>query len=200
MITQKPFLIIGLPRSRTAWLANYFTNNGVICYHDLLTDIPVGGLFKAISPKHGNADSALCLYPDYVLEMEESKNVRILVIDRNVNDCMESLKNALWREGFDNPDEVSDKVFGAAFHGYEMIKRFTKGMVVNYNHIDEKLSEIHNYLTPGASQYSGSRHKMLLSLNVTQNIKKKLTYATIQLNSDQEIRLSEQTNGGTGIK
>lgn len=197
MITRKPFLIIGLPRSRTAWLANYFTNNGIVCYHELLMDIPIGGLYKAISPRNGNADSSLCIYPDYVLEMEEQKNLRVVVIDRNVNECIESFKAALWSEGFDDVDGISDKVFGAAYHGFEMIKRFTKGMVVNYNEIDSRLIEITNYLVPASDFYSSSRHNLLKPLKVTQGIKKKLSYASIKLSSDQEIRLFQQKNGGT---
>lgn len=31
---KTPFFITGLPRSRTAWLANLFTTDTTICYHD----------------------------------------------------------------------------------------------------------------------------------------------------------------------
>lgn len=31
---KTPFFITGLPRSRTAWLANFFTTDGTLCFHD----------------------------------------------------------------------------------------------------------------------------------------------------------------------
>jgi hypothetical protein len=33
---NKPFFITGLPRSRTAWLANYLTTDKTHCYHELI--------------------------------------------------------------------------------------------------------------------------------------------------------------------
>ena len=38
-MSAKPFLVTGLPRSRTAWLSVFMSGAGSICYHE-----PIGGI------------------------------------------------------------------------------------------------------------------------------------------------------------
>ena len=65
------FFITGLPRSRTAWLANFFTTQTAFCRHDALKDgwtaeflrdrlnVPMDGITHA-----GDADTALTLHAE----------------------------------------------------------------------------------------------------------------------------------------
>lgn len=65
---KRVFFITGLPRSRTAWLANLFTYGPSFCWHDLLAQAPVAdwpALFDSVpQPIVGVSDSGLPLRAD----------------------------------------------------------------------------------------------------------------------------------------
>lgn len=178
-MTQKPFLIVGLPRSRTAWLANYFTYGGIHCYHDLLLEVDATKLLKNIAPYNGVADSALCLFPELVLNAESTGQVNILVVDRNINESLSSLRVAMDTE---NINGDPDNIITVAMYGFEQIKRFTKGMVVNFYDIDNSIRDIHKHLTP-TIPFNQHRHELLRHMKVTQMIKNRISYASLTLNN-----------------
>lgn len=64
---KTPFFITGLPRSRTAWLANLFTTADILCHHEpiqhfqkLIRDNPGG--------RTGFSDSTLAFYFDLIVK------------------------------------------------------------------------------------------------------------------------------------
>lgn len=175
-----PFLIVSLPRSRTSWLSVYFSTGGVICYHERLIEFPINELLNSLGSGKGNADSSLCLYPDEVLKMEEEGKVKIVVVDRNVRHCLNSL--SLVYE-FEEIDIDAYQVIARLVHGFEKIKRFTKGPVVPYERLDELLPMVHQYVTPQI-HYSAARHKLLAQMNITQKIKERMNYAVTKLKND----------------
>jgi hypothetical protein len=62
-----PFFITGLPRSRTAWLANFLTTDHSFCYHDL-SRIGLNALYTNEAYTYvGDADSGLLLHVDQLL-------------------------------------------------------------------------------------------------------------------------------------
>lgn len=60
------FFISGLPRSRTAWLANLFTTDRTFCYHDALSFNSLLSMVQRFAEhkeeKVGDSDSALILH------------------------------------------------------------------------------------------------------------------------------------------
>ena len=88
----RPFFLTGLPRSRTAWLANLFTTGEIFCWHDALllcgspADLPQ--LLRKNAPI-GDSDSALILfYPDVAEMFPGSPWV---IVERDPQDAFDSL-------------------------------------------------------------------------------------------------------------
>jgi hypothetical protein len=85
------FFVTGLPRSRTAWLANFLTHGPVsLCYHDILRVDPKLERLNALSGYQfvGDSDSALLLeWPRWV---KQFPGARWVVINRPMVECLES--------------------------------------------------------------------------------------------------------------
>jgi hypothetical protein len=63
-----PFFITGLPRSRTAWLANFFTTDHSFCYHDISRVGSVWSILESTSSDFvGDSDSGLLTLVDSLL-------------------------------------------------------------------------------------------------------------------------------------
>lgn len=93
----EPFLITGLPRSRTAWMAVAATNASSICYHEPISTMPkwedVFDLWSASPwPYTGISDSSLGFHLEKILA--EIKP-RTLVIERPVDEVESSLERIL---------------------------------------------------------------------------------------------------------
>ena len=76
-MNQLPFLITGLPRSRTAWLSAVLTAHGAPCTHDgIVNDIPEGW---------GLSDpAAACVFPHRALELVGDNPIVVIFRDENV--------------------------------------------------------------------------------------------------------------------
>lgn len=88
-----PFLITGLPRSRTAWLALAATTERSICFHEPLSRMrewqDVGALWRSEDYEFtGISDSALGFHLDHILETSAP---RTLIVERPVEDVIKSL-------------------------------------------------------------------------------------------------------------
>lgn len=62
MDAPKAFLIVGLPRSRTAWLAAFLTSGPVVCHHELVRSCPDLRDYVQAFSKHpivGDSSSAI---------------------------------------------------------------------------------------------------------------------------------------------
>ena len=71
-----PFFITGLPRSRTAWLANFFTTQTAFCLHDACKDgwtaEHIRSEFDTLARHYkqvGDADSGLMLIADELVKL-----------------------------------------------------------------------------------------------------------------------------------
>ncbi len=97
-----PFIIYALPRSRTAWLAEFLTFGGWTCYHDFAAKAASVSQVKALldRPNTGLCETAMVegwrliqtMYPD----------ARVVVVRRPVEDVSDSLS----RFGIKNDDEL----------------------------------------------------------------------------------------------
>jgi len=72
---MKPFFITGLPRSRTAWMANFFTTQTAWCWHDAMKDgwtaEYVRDRLASLPPEirfAGDADSGLLMHAEELVD------------------------------------------------------------------------------------------------------------------------------------
>lgn len=93
------FFLIGLPRSRTAWLANFLTNGDGFCFHEALRSVTdLSGLRYKLehcaSPYQsiGDADPALAgMLPEALAQFPEA---RWVFVRRDVDEAYESFQRA----------------------------------------------------------------------------------------------------------
>lgn len=101
--TLTPFFITGLPRSRTSWLANWFTWDRSACLHDglRLCQDPAGLpdlLRRPLCEYSGNSDSALPLHGPEVVKL--FPGARWLFVIRPVREAADSFVDLMRREGY----------------------------------------------------------------------------------------------------
>ena len=146
-------MVIGLPRSGTAWMANWLTTERSICWHEPLWDhtleeldaLPMSGLF-------GIADTQLMLDPDRVNAHPAKK----LIVHRELRDVNLSLARAGLPEAMRDEhrwhlDEIGG--FHITFKDLWNVERFRPAM---------------EWLTP--LPFDAARYATLRGLNV-QNTK-----------------------------
>ena len=89
------FLVVGLPRSRTAWMAvAASTLSNTFCYHEPMWFLPCYQSLRAlwqcgIENNIGISDHALGFQLKRILE---DVGPRTLIIDRDIDECVQSLK------------------------------------------------------------------------------------------------------------
>lgn len=147
------FIITGLPRSRTAWFAAYFTNCKMRCHHEPL-DVEET-LFRGESV----SDSSLGLHPELTI------GYNVLVIERDPNEVLTSLANICG-------SQLAQTVVDSCLPGLEKIT----GKRIKYGEINDRIEEIHEYL---GVPFDKERFDILRGLIVTQDfnhaLKKRFT-------------------------
>jgi len=163
------FFIIGLPRSQTAWLANYFTMPGLsICHHEgLLRYKSFDKMAHALDHDDliaGDSDSGLCLFPEEVIE--QSNYSKILIIKRSVDECRVSYQKAMKNYSLD-----ANYIIDECLSGLQQIEKNTHNIVIPFeNLLDKKyFKKVHEYIL-GDIAFSAERFEILKYLRVTQKI------------------------------
>lgn len=121
---MKTFFILGLPRSRTAWLTNLFTTENVHCFHDvigLLTFPELQALFKQPNKEHVGATGTLPF--DFEGLKKQFPNAPIVIIERPLNECYASILKA-W--GFLSAGEYKAKVLEVLNRQQEILAEVTQ--------------------------------------------------------------------------
>ena len=152
------FFITGLPRSRTAWLANFFTTGEVFCYHEALNNYPnkdaLTAAMTGVKFYYGNADSALPF-----TKFQEWFSAPTVIIERNADEVIESLYK-LYGKYTAIPELV--------LAGQAKLKHL-RGLRVAFQDIDSRLHEIWDYCVD--SIYDVERAEALMKLNMqTQDL------------------------------
>lgn len=116
---QKHFLILGLPRSRTAWLSCLFSFDDVHCHHDLTgwvssIDEMVWTVEATPTRVSGLADSGLGLVLEEFVAKMADPDLKILYVWRNRCDAADSLS------------EVSGLPIGACMATLERYERILR--------------------------------------------------------------------------
>lgn len=89
----KTFFILSLPRTRTAWIANFLTYDTSFCFHEALIDVnPVDlpKLFKSTEkPIVGNSDCGNILFLDEIIET--FMDAKLVIVERPIDEVISSL-------------------------------------------------------------------------------------------------------------
>ena len=93
-----PFFIAGLPRSRTAWLANFLTTDESFCYHELTADCcdlaEMPDAFRRTGRRIvGDADTSLALLHEPIKKL--FPGARWVVVERPAEAVAKSLRDDL---------------------------------------------------------------------------------------------------------
>ncbi len=166
----KYFFVTGLPRSRTAWLANFLTCGDAFCFHDGLKYCreleDLKKVFKRTSTSYvGNSDSALVLFYHELRDMFPGS--KWLLVYRNFKECADSAI----RLSFAGEETENILVDGAArlaaIRIAELELRNPNILIVDYETLDEPetVEAIVNHLTPDI-EFDRERFNLLDTLNV----------------------------------
>lgn len=164
-----PYYIIGLPRSRTAWLANLFTYGPSFCWHEASRN--VSGKFELkhwleTTPAYyvGNSDSAMGIYWQDVVCMFE--NSKVIFVERS----MESAKKAYLKAFPFWPVEAVEKSFDTIFEGMGKLTQEIDSK--NQMHVDflsldnvETVKAMWRFVMPDV-QFDKNRYEMLQQMRV----------------------------------
>ena len=176
------FFITGLPRSRTAWLASFFTGNNSFCYHELLR-VSNGfedGIKKLLNRKElyvGNSDSSLPIWIDKIEHV--LCDSPIVVIERDINEVASSLTN-LFGQDF-------RRALDKTLEGIEIIKNKYNYISVDYKTLSEEscLETIWDFCTPNLL-FDKDKFDMLKTINISlsKDLKDLYTKSVIKNNKE----------------
>jgi len=145
------FFILGLPRSRTAWLANFMTHNGFNCLHDGLNGCNSINDYKTkLGPNSGDSNTGLVLFNF----RKYFPTARTVIIDNSIASAVQYAKQ---RYSVDIAEQLLDaKAKLDDVHGLH----------ISYHDINKKLETIWAYLTHDAP-FDAKRAELLVSLDVS---------------------------------
>lgn len=157
---MKPFIIIANPRSMTAWVANWFTQEETFCYHEgqiLYKNIKT--LFQNKNQLGDCTSNVINLQEDL---LKYRKVIKIGYIERDEKTCLESFNKVM--PNCENNFHINKEAIDAVLRNVEH-KRIKFEDILDA----EKFSQFHNYLTPHIP-FDITRHSMLKYLRITQKI------------------------------
>ena len=152
------YLITGLPRSRTAWLANYLTVGSSFCYHEGLKHcFHIGDLrIMKKAPYTGNSDSSAVFFIDEIKLM--FPDMKIVIINRDYKDVLKSVK-----KDYDSP--YTNYLVAATKTSKDYVQKHYQHLLIEFADINERLDEIASYCIP-SEKILKERKNMLLDLKV----------------------------------
>jgi len=164
-----PFLIVGLPRSRTAWLAAFLTDGDVFCHHELLRscDNPdqfVGRLLATPANVIGDSDPSIPIY--YSQMKGQLPPHKVVFINRPSDECRDSLKSVLVGLGIDPAPHMG--IWGELEDNLAKMKNeCPDAMTFNFHDLNniETMRALSEYCT--GLPFNEARWKMFDEMNVT---------------------------------
>lgn len=95
---KRTFFVTGLPRSRTAWLANFLTHGNSLCFHEISRQVDgVTRMVKIFEESGhsiaGTADSGFLHYHETALQL--FPNAAVVIVEREPNAAANSLAKFL---------------------------------------------------------------------------------------------------------
>lgn len=217
------FVITGLPRSRTTWLANFMNTDGVLCYHQALSrakDIEDYVINWYTEPSYKSSlivgDSGM----EYLMvdfdQWKTQAGTRFVLIDKPKDAVLKSYEKH--KESILANKEVGDLAWKAKdsidffISLLESKKKRSDVLVVPFFEVNNHLEEIWNFCTDGTFPFNKYRAKELCNFNVQkhwevcsslddlQTFTKTLQYlVSINLINMEEINSCLQESGVTGF-
>jgi hypothetical protein len=164
------FFVLSLPRSRTAWMANFLTYDCSYCFHEGWLQVPsMHGLRELFAstgkPVVGNADCGNIFFVDEILDTFTEP--KFVMIERPIADVLASLRSM----GPEFGDEEG------VWRGHELLQAFKRQNVpmlaIDYDSLSQSAYRlIWDYCV--GSAYDHQRTVMLDGLNVQIMPDKKL--------------------------
>lgn len=143
------FLILGLPRSRTAWLANFMTIQDIHCTHEGLNGCHTLAAYRRkFTDNSGDSNTGLALF-DFEALFKDFKRV---IIDSDIKESVEFAKKHYDYNTFETMTRLKHRLDNL------------DGLHIAFNDINNQLETIWNYLTP--KQYNEKRASMLIGFDV----------------------------------
>lgn len=147
------FYITGLPRSKTAWFANYFTFGESFCFHEMLSyDYVIPKGFSKI----GNSGCDCLIYQDELIQ--HNPQAKWVFVNRDPLEVRSSLIKATRV----NSDAItrSNQVF---LDKLSSLRSKAEVFDIPFNFNEEKIIELHRYLS---LDYFPDRYYILRDLKV----------------------------------
>jgi hypothetical protein len=142
------FFVLGLPRSRTAWLANFLTYNDNFCHHEGINGCKTIKDYKEKIANDGDSGTAMMLFDMNNLFPDDPK----LIIERDPKYAIDFCYRV-----YGNYDPK-------AIIGLRNKLDIVKGLRIHYDDINSKLQDIWEHLI--GEGYDKQRAQMLIKLNV----------------------------------
>ncbi len=142
------FFVAGLPRSRTAWLANFLSYDGHFCFHEGINGCHSMNEYK--EKLNGNGDSCTGLM---LLDIERHfPNAPKVIIESDPQTSIDFMKDVY---GMDDPQYI-----------YDLQDKLNKlsGLRIHFDEINENLEVIWNHLI--GTPYHFKRGEMLVKLDI----------------------------------
>lgn len=147
------FMVIGYPRSGTAWAANWLTTEFSLCLHDPLLEYRYDQLDQILSVKRlGIACTGLARFPAFLNNHPAPK----IILHRALPDVQRSLREIGLPELTPEWDGALERI---------------KGMHVTWDELFDNPVPIWMHLLPGQS-FDMARHRLLKQLNVQVALEK----------------------------
>jgi hypothetical protein len=144
------FFITGLPRSRTSWLANFFTYNNSFCFHEAtrfcsgMEDLK-NLMFSHQADNIGNADPALLYIMDDLKQIFPES--RVVLVEREIHETIDSFIDFYTSFEYKSIQEWIEQLYEIM----EKVKDRYEVMTVPHDHLNhqETCREIWEYILPG---------------------------------------------------
>ena len=172
------FFITGLPRSRTSWMANFFTYQNSYCFHEISNNHPHSfgirdELMNKIQEYKGVSD---CLLPYYFEPLADTlENSILVIIERDFHEVFSSLNN--WYK--DNNLNIKNSLLKNL---KELDKRLTAmkerypHLLVKFEDLDDisVMEEMWYHCVPGI-RFDSDRWQMLNNFKIEPEYNKYMT-------------------------
>ena len=173
------FLITGLPRSRTAWLAVAATRADIVCHHEpsawLKDEAALTALWGAHGPPVGISDSALGIILPKILK---DHGPRTVIVQRHPNGVVRSMEAYLAAGGITMPEGLIARRTATLARVLASCEGSPLVRVVAYENLRhiETVKSVLEWLTPGAPL--PGLLGQLMHMNVQSDLEYNLAAAT----------------------
>lgn len=164
-----PFFITGPPRSRTSWLANLFTTDTTLCYHEPVKPIEELQLMNP-GRRIGSADNTLVFH--FAKLREQWPEAPWLVIERNPDEARHEFQRFV-RPHVRLEEDTVKKFFTVHTELVRNVQVFPNVLTIAFENLnrEEFVRQAWEHLLPDL-EFDAARAAMLDSMNVQQILDK----------------------------